>query len=76
MASARDSAGSRSTFRPWRARRSAVAGPMATSLTPLRSLMSPLPAMSRRMKKSTPFALVKMIQSYVPASATALSSGP
>ena len=34
-ASARDSAGSRSTFRPSRASRSAVAGPTAQSFTPL-----------------------------------------
>jgi hypothetical protein len=74
-ASARYSAGVRSTLRPCCARRAAVVAPTAASLTPPRARRSRGPASSRSKKASTAFALEKTIQSNLPAPATASSSG-
>ena len=75
-ASARYSAGVRSTFRPWRASRSAVAGPTPQSFTPPSARRSSGDFSSRSMNASTATALEKMIQLNVPARAHASSSGP
>ncbi len=73
-ASDRFSEGTASTWRWKRVSRSAVGGPMAHSFGPLRSRMSRDCAMNRSMKWSTPFALVKTIQSKLPTRSMTSSS--